>query len=81
MKNITAGDIMHVYGSFGQKTDYNVRLVIRMEDGIDGEMLQEAVASAAKRFPYLLLKMKRDDNEIFYEENNEPIAVLNRRRV
>lgn len=79
MKKITAGDIMHVYGSFGQNSDYNVRLVIRMEDEIDGEMLQKAVTSASRRYPYLLLKMKRDDNEIFYEENDEPIAVLNQK--
>ncbi|WP_029320763.1 hypothetical protein [Butyrivibrio sp. AE3004] len=80
MKKITAGDIMHVYGGFGQESDYNVRLVIRLKDEIDGNMLQEAVASAAGRYPYLLLKMKRNDNEIYYEENNEPIAVLNTKK-
>ncbi|SDB52920.1 hypothetical protein [Butyrivibrio sp. INlla16] len=79
MKKITAGDIMHVYGSFGQGSDYSVRLVVRMEDEVDGDILRKSVESAANRYPYLLLRMKRDDNEIFYEDNDEPIAVLNQK--
>ena len=79
MINITTGDVLHAYGGFGQNEDYTVRLVCRMEDAVDGDMLRKAVKSAEKRFPYLLLRMHRDDEKIFYEENREPVAVINRK--
>ncbi len=79
MKALTAGDVMHVYGGFDNGADYTVRLVVRMNDTIDKVMLEDAVKCAEKRYPYLLLRMKRNENEIYYEENSEPIVVLNRK--
>lgn len=52
MKNLTAGDVMHVYGGFDNEADYTVRLVVKMDDNIDKDNLEEAVSCASKRFPY-----------------------------
>ena len=77
MKRITTGDLIHTYGSFGLKIDYTVRLTLRLDDGIDGNMLKEAVVRTSKRYPYLMLKMHINDRDIYYEDNPEPVAVLN----
>ncbi len=34
MKELTLGDVMHVYGSFGLKMDYTVRLCVRLKDEV-----------------------------------------------
>ena len=77
MKEITRGDVMHVYGSFGQKTDYTVRLCVRMKDEINAEMLSEAVKNTSKRYPYLCLQMKKDENRIYYDDNPREVILLN----
>ncbi len=77
MKELTRGDVLHVYGSFGLKTDYTVRLCVRMKDMINGEMLSDAVRNTSKRYPYLSLRMKKDENRIYYEDNPKEIALLN----
>ena len=51
MREITTGDAMHVYGSFGLVMDYTVRLCVRLSGGINGEMLCEAVKNTQKRYP------------------------------
>ena len=77
MKELTRGDVLHVYGSFGLNMDYTVRLCVRMKDEINGEMLSEAVRNTSKRYPYLSLQMKRDENRIYYEDNPKEIALIN----
>ena len=77
MKELTRGDVLHVYGSFGLNMDYTVRLCVRMKDGINGEMLSEAVRNTSKRYPYLSLQMKRDENRVYYEDNPKEIALIN----
>jgi len=76
MKEITAGDTMHVYGSFGLKMDYTVRLCIRMKDEVNAEMLSLALKDTEKRYPYLSLRMKKDASRLFSEENPEPVVLL-----
>ena len=39
MKQITTGDLLHVYGSFGLHLDYAVRLTVKLTDQIDGVIL------------------------------------------
>ena len=68
MKELTRGDVLHVYGSFGLNMDYTVRLCVGMKDEINGEMLSEAVRNTSKRYPYLSLQMKRDENRVYYED-------------
>ena len=73
---ITTGDVMHVMGSFGLRMDYTVRMCLRMTEAVDGEILKEAAEKTRRRYPYLSLRMRRDDRNIFYEENPAPVAVL-----
>ena len=77
MKELTRGDVLHVYGSFGLNMDYTVRLCVRMKDEINGEMLSEAVRNTSKRYPYLSLQMKRNENRVYYEDNPKEIALIN----
>ena len=75
MHSITTGDILHVVGTFGAKTDYTVRLSIRMADEVDGSMLQEAVTKTQRRYPYFSLRMRKGENEYYYEDNPSPIVL------
>ena len=80
MREITTGDAMHVYGSFGLVMDYTVRLCVRLSGGINGEMLCEAVKNTQKRYPYLSLRMKKDASRFYYDDNPADIAVINTER-
>ena len=64
---ITDGDIMHIYGGFGTGIDYSVRLSLRLIDTVNGEMLKEAVQNTQNRYPYLLLRLKKDEEKLYYE--------------
>ena len=76
MKDITLGDILHVYGSFGLQMDYTVRLCLRMADAVDGDILRDAVENTQKRYPYLSVRMRSDGQKLWYEENDAPVALL-----
>jgi len=75
MKKISDGDILHVYGGIGLGIDYSVRLSLHLKDPVDASILTEAVRNTEKRYPYLLLRLKKDDQNFFYEENPEPITI------
>ena len=77
MIRITDGDLLHVYGSQGMGGDYSVRLEVQMKDVVDGETLQKAVENTSKRYPYLSLQMKKNETELYYEENPAPVVLLN----
>jgi len=53
MKQITTGDMLHAYGSFGLHMNYAVRLTVRLTDQIDGAILANALRKTQKRFPFL----------------------------
>lgn len=77
MIRITDGDLLHVYGSQGMGGDYSVRLEVQMKDVVDGETLQKAVENTSKRYPYLSLQVKKNETELYYEENPAPVVLLN----
>ena len=58
---VTTGDIMHLMGGFGLRMDYTVRMCLRLTDPIDEGMLREAVVKTQKRFPYLSLLLRKND--------------------
>ena len=74
---ITNGDILHVYGGLGLGIDYTVRLSIKMKDEVDGDMLTEALKNTEKRYPYLSLRLMKDEQKLYYEENAEPVTIHN----
>ena len=67
---------MHVMGPFGIHLDYTVRMKLRLRDKIDDALLKEAVEKTRQRYPYLCVRMKKDNESYFYEENSLPVAVL-----
>ena len=73
---ITSGDSLHTYGSIGAM-DYTVRLSIRLDSVIDGEILKAALESTQRRYPYLNLRMKRQEADLYYEENPLPVCLFN----
>lgn len=79
MVKLTAGDLLFVYRNFGLKKEYTVRIAVRLTESIDGGALKKAVENTSLRYPYLLLKLKHDEKEIYYEMNPAPIKVLNQR--
>ncbi len=72
---ITTGDALHLYGGLGLNIDYNVRICLQMDGAIDETMLTAAVEKTQKRYPYLSLRLRRDEHEYYYEENPAPVTV------
>lgn len=73
---VTTGDIMHVMGSFAVGMDYTVRLKLKLIDPIDADILCRAVEKTQKRYPYLCVHLKKNEDRYYYEENPAPIKVL-----
>lgn len=76
MKKITTGDSIHVYGNIG-RINYTVRLWIRMDDAVDGDILRHALDSTSRRYPYLCVRIMKNDTEYYYEDNSEPVCLIN----
>ena len=76
MIRLTMGDALHVYGSVG-RVSYSVRLCIRMDEKVDGEILANALKSTEKRYPYLCVRLRQNDAEYYYEENESPVCLFN----
>ena len=74
---ITTGDQMHVYGCFACGIDYTVRVKVVLDDKIDPDLLKCAVKNAGERFPYLGGRLQKDSTHYYYEDNPEPISVIN----
>ena len=56
-----------------------IRLQVRMRDWIDGEILEKAVHTTMKRYPYFCVRLKREGNRYSYEPNDEPVVVSHSR--
>ena len=66
MINITTSDLMMVAGSFGLKMDYSVRFGLKLKDEVNSEMLRHAVEKTQKRYPYLSLRMYKNETDYYY---------------
>ena len=76
MIEVTRGDAMHLYGSYGLKMDYTVRLSVRMSDPVNGEILKDALGKTQKRYPYLSLRIRRNAEKYCYEQNSSPVVLF-----
>ena len=76
MITVTAGDALHLYGSVGRGS-YSVRLCIRIDENVDGNMLADALKNTEKRYPYLCVRLMKNDTEYYYEENDSPVCLFN----
>lgn len=78
MRRITTGDMMHVHGAFGEHVDYTARLTVRMADAVDAGLLRGALEKTQRRYPYLSVRLRRDDGAYGYGDNPRPVALLHR---
>ena len=69
---------MHVHGSFGEKVTYTARLSVRLADPVDPDLLGPALEKTQRRYPYLSLRIRRDGESYYYEENPLPVVLLRR---
>ena len=76
MNRITAGDSLHLYGSIGRE-DYTVRLCIRLDEAVDGKILKSALENTEKRYPYLCVRLMKNDVEYYYEKNDRHVCLFN----
>ena len=75
-REITTGDMMHVYGCFGAGADYTVRITIRLTENIDPAALRKAVDAAALRYPHFCVRLTKGAENFYYEDNPLPIVIL-----
>ena len=55
---------------------HTFRLSIKMKDLIDGEILRSAAERTMERYPYFLVRMRRESADIYYESNPLPFPVI-----
>ena len=77
MNSVTLGDVMHLTGGFGLGIDYAVRLSLRLADPIDAAVLADAVQKTQQRYPYLSVRLCRNETNYYYETNHSPVVLLN----
>ena len=75
MIEITTSDLMMVAGSFGLNMDYSVRFGLKLKDEVNCEMLFHAVGKTQQRYPYLSLRMYKNETDYYYENNPLPIVI------
>lgn len=76
MRKLTTGDAIYVYGSAG-KTDYTVRLSVRMDEKLDEAMLKAALEKTSRRYPYLCVRLMKNEAEYYFEDNDRPVCLFN----
>ncbi len=76
MLPVTTGDAMHLIGAFGLGIDYCVRLCLKLKDSVDEAMLADAVQKTQQRYPYLSLRLHRNDTDYYYEPNPADVVLL-----
>lgn len=76
MYKVTVGNMLHLYGRFGQKADYAVRLSLRMTEEVDREILSHALDKTQQRYPYFRVRIRRNEYEYYFEENPLPVVLL-----
>ena len=80
MMKLPIGDTMHIYASLESGVDYTVRLQVRMQDPIDGQLLRDALQKTEKRYPYFSVRLAKDEQQYYFEDNPAPVALLNTSR-
>ena len=73
---ITNGNFMAMYS---QNKYMDARLLIRLDDTVDGNILKNATEKTARRYPYLCMKIVRDKDDYCTEDNPLPIKILNQK--
>ncbi len=67
--------VPYYYGA-SKEQSYNIRLIVKMKDEIDGDMFVNAVKHSIARYPYFCVKVVTKDEKLFLEENTKDVVVL-----
>lgn len=72
---VTRGNAVLLYGT--SHISYTIRTALRLDREIDPTLMRKALDKTAKRYPYFCVSLKKNDKEYYYEENPEPVALIN----
>ena len=62
---------------FGEKGNYVAGIRVKLYEAVDAEILNRAVNTAIKRFPYLAFQVKDGEDGLFVlEKNDRPVCVF-----
>lgn len=67
----------HLLYAAGAGIRNTIRTGITLTEPVDGSVLRETVDIISSRFPYFMVRLKREGEELFYVPNNEPIVITN----
>ncbi len=59
-----------------EEMPFGIRVEITLKNEIDGEILETAVNTAIKRYPYFAVKIVKSGEELVTEKNDLPIKVF-----
>ena len=59
---------------------YTIRFHLRLDRRIDAQKMRTALDRAAQRYPYFCVSFRRNDQELFYEANEKPVALLHTKK-
>ena len=75
MREITIGDMMHIYGCFGNGADYTARITVRLAERIDIERLRKALSMTALRYPHFCVRLRSGKDSYYFEDNPLPVVL------
>ncbi len=75
MKQTLFSELRTIYET-SYRDPHTFRLSIKMKDLIDGAILRHAAYRTMERYPYFLVRMRREGADIFYESNPLPFPVI-----
>ena len=64
-----------IYYSADKKSPYTITMRIRCIDPVDEECLKSAVLKVSERYPYLMVRVKKNINGLWLEKNDLPFVV------
>ena len=71
---VTRGDATMLYATF--VGSYTLRIHLRMDECIDEVLMRIALDKTAKRYPYFCVSVRKNEKEVYYEENTAPVALI-----
>ena len=73
--NVTRGDALMLYATL--MGSYTIRLKLRLDKPIDKDALRKAADKASERYPYLCVTLRKNEKEVYFEQNDMPVAIIN----
>ncbi|MCR5101782.1 MAG: hypothetical protein K6B41_10550, partial [Butyrivibrio sp.] len=72
---IGATDLFFYYFAAGEKTTFNELMTFKLDSVVNGNALKYAVTKALGEFDGFSVRLKRHENNLYYEHNDAPAPV------